>query len=213
MNGGRRDRGVALVILMVVIIIATLLGVWGLSSSRIGILKAGSKSAQTRLQLLAEQGIQKALRRVQEIVNYDGTLGDSIGSLTRTSLTEPLTSGGVVCVPDPYNETAPCNSPGCPDIFNTNSTEFDQAHNSDTNVLCNFLGDTVPDTQVILVRKGDLIVSTTEWNAIYLVNSIAKDSANRRQVVQAVIIIPFDPTTGLALNEPYIATTVRSPLS
>jgi hypothetical protein len=199
---------------MVVVVIATLLGIWGLSSSRMGILKAGNQAAQTKLELLAEQGLQKALSRVQEIANccpnnLVDTVGKNIVSVPKSYPWLDSASSTVdhLCAPSSPTD-ADCNSPKCDDMFNTND-HFDEIKNA-KNVVCNFLGTTLKDTQVTLVRKTDLQATTQETDAVFLVNSVARDSSDRRQVVQGVIILPYDHDSGLPLLEPYLATSTKS---
>jgi Tfp pilus assembly protein PilX len=212
MKRRHKDRGAALMILMVVIIIATLLGVWGLNSSRTGILKSAHRTAQTKLQLLAEQGLQKALRRIQEIMNVDGTLLDTVGDDNTTakdrSWLHCLPEGSpCLCMPAANGNSPDCNNPTCGDNFGTD-TDWDVVNQ---NVVCNFLGSTLKNTQVMLVRKPDIQATATETDAIFLVNSVARDSQDRRQIIQGVIVVPYDQVTGtgVGLLEPYIATTTK----
>jgi hypothetical protein len=206
---------------MVVVVIATLLGIWGLSSSRMGILKAGNQAAQTKLELLAEQGLQKALSRVQEIANCcTSNLVDTVGKNLSSAKTiswlngVPTPSGDFLCQPPPTSGTgtALCTGttdPACLDsknYFGTN-TDVDVVNQ---NVVCNFMGKMLKDTQVTLVRKTDLQATTQETDAVFLVNSVARDSSDRRQVVQGVIILPYDQGTGYALLDPYLATSTKS---
>lgn len=197
--------------IMVVVVIATLLGIWGLSSSRMGFLKAGNKAAQVRLQFLAQQGLQKGLRRIQEIADWDGELLDTVGD-DHTSAKNifwfncvdfPWTS--CLCEPAPSGGNEGCSSPACPDLFGVD-TDWDVVNQ---NVVCNFLGTSLKNTQVILVRKADIVATDNEQDAIFLLNSIARDSNDRRQIVQGVIVVPYDLVsgTGLAILEPYLATS------
>jgi hypothetical protein len=198
----------ALIILMVVIVVATLLGIWGLNSSRTGILKAGHRTAQTKLQLLAEQGLQKALRRIQEIVNVDGTLVDTVGDeyLDAPKNNTFLYFGSsALCEPPATGTDVDCDNPACTDNFGTD-TDWDVVTE---NVVCNFLGDTLKDTQVMLVRKTDIQATSTETDAVFLVNSVSRDSQDRRQIIQGVIVVPYDYATGIGLLDPYIATTTK----
>jgi Tfp pilus assembly protein PilX len=215
MKHRRKDHGMAMIVLIVVLIVATLLGIWGLNSSRLGILRSGHKSAEAKLQLKAEEGLQKALMRIQEISGVGGAT-DTIGAkntsaknlawIASSDSACPAASTNCLCVP--ADDAAPpksgCQSPDCGDHFGTD-TAWDTITE---NVVCNFLGTLVRETQVIVVRKADLPVSTTETDAIYLVNAIARDSQDRRQVVQGVIVIPFNPVT-LVAQEPYVATTTK----
>ena len=209
MTQRKRDEGITLVVLMVVIVIATLLGIWGLSSSRLGILKAGNKAAENRLQLMADQGLQKGLRRVQEIMNYEYNLTDAVA--TKLSVTPKTaywldsgggSSGATIINPGSQSSSSEID-PACAFASNTN-TGLDVI--TGKNVVCNFLGTSIKDTQVILVRKADLTVTQSEVDAVFLLNAIATDSAGRKQVCQGVIVAPYDEGTGLAKAQPYIAT-------
>ncbi len=207
-----RDRGAALIILMILMVVIMAIGIWGLSSSRIGIMKAGGKRATAQLKNAAEGGLQLGLRRFQEIANNLTT--DSIGARlgnTRTLKTtlDTALSGSYdgICMPDPEPASnVGCTSPPCPTVFSPTAV-FDRRTE---NVICNFLGAALPDTQVIAVRKTDVIIDTAnERHAIFLLNSLARDRTGRKQIAQAVVVVPYNPSAAAgdeSLGVPYFAT-------
>lgn len=198
----RSDRGIAIVLLMIVLIVATGIGIWGLTSSRSSLLKAGSRKFSTELTYQAEQGLQKAVRRLQSIragsdqvaaMNYaDTSPGKTGGDYSQKTMDYFLGTGashtGGLCT-----ETAcATQNPAC-----SNFDALKNFDNKNMNVVCNFLGVVDTNTQVIVVRKNDLVANGQTF-AILLVNSIAKDKADRKQAIQGVVVVPYDTATGLA---------------
>ncbi|HLG18530.1 MAG TPA: hypothetical protein VI895_01780 [Bdellovibrionota bacterium] len=228
------ENGTALVILMIIIVVAALVGIWGLSSSRQGILKAGLYRASVATQYGAETGIQKTIQRVQEIV--DPGLTDSLKSLYSPGQEKDINFlVRSMCIPEDPGSTCDtggkpactCNSGGYPACCGSSSTwdppcpsSFDPSSDLDAilsskNVICNFMGSALPNTQVVLVRRSDF-VSGTGRAGMLLVNAISTDAGGRRKIVQGVIVVPYQPdpaNSGYFLpidtEKPYLATSLK----
>ncbi len=209
-----RSQGLAIVLLMIILIVATGIGIWGLTSSRSSMLKAGSRKFSTELTYQAEQALQKAVRRIQTIAdgsdqvaitNFNDTqrTGGNYNAKTIGFLVNPSNPGGGLCAEGASGCTSGTNS-ACPN-FNY-LVGFD---NVDVNVVCNFLGVVDPTSQVSIVRKADL-VNTPDTFAIFLVNSISTDSTGRRQAIQGVVVVPYsDDGSGTfsSAGAPYLASS------
>lgn len=194
----RRDRGALLIILLILMVVITVVGVWGLQSSKEGITKAGHYRGSVKIQYEAEEGLQRAVQRLQEIA--DETPDDSIGM--KNGLADP--GRELTWLLDTL-----CNDPDDPDCdFNLPCSEtFVAADGFDvptapvdptktkSNVICNFLGTTLELTQVALVRKEDFQEGSTR-TAVFLINSISRDTTGRRRIFQGVAIIPYLGTSG-----------------
>ncbi|MFH1017736.1 MAG: hypothetical protein V1798_06070 [Pseudomonadota bacterium] len=214
------DRGTLLVALLILLIVGALIGAWGLSSTHVGFLKAGHYRGSTKLQYSAEEALQRALRRIQEISDplltdflfgYGGSYGYGDTEHTIDWLVNTTTFPTPSLPPEVLN-------PACPDPFDPEVGLDDIGSNGQTsNAICNFLGASSPGTQVILVRKNDVTEGTQRY-AVYLVNAVARDAVGRKKLVQGVAILPYEitstsPTTtyGLPVGESaYLATIVKS---
>jgi hypothetical protein len=216
-----KDRGTILVALLILIIVAALIGVWGLSSSRIGFLRAGHFRGSTKLDYQAEEAIQKALTRFRQIADltltdsmygyrgdyaYQGSEHDISWLVSTATFPDPATVTGVApqCLdracPEPFDPEVGLDSTGCSGQI--------------SNVICNFLGKSSPDAQVAVVRKADFTEGTKKY-AIYLVNATARDGVGRKRLVQGVVVLPYEVTGAStyalpAGESPYLATIVKS---
>lgn len=198
----------AIVLLMIILIVATGIGIWGLTSSRSSMLKAGSRKFSTELTYQAEQALQKAVRRIQ-------TIADGSDQVAITNFNDTQRTGGdynaktinyligSICAEGASGCTTGTNS-ACPN-FNY-LVGFDTV---DVNVVCNFLGVVDPASQVSIVRKADL-VNSPDIFAIFLVNSISTDSTGRRQAIQGVVVVPYaidSPGVYSSAGAPYLASS------
>ncbi len=175
-----------LLIVLVILVIAALMGVWGLSTTRLGFIRAGHFRGSTKLLYNAEDGLKKATLRLGNIA----TNSDSIGTLTLDSLLSNLPSEDLV-VP----ALAP-SPPDCPEEYLPTNDDLDRPFpigTNPSNVVCNFMGKSLKatDTQVILVRKEDQ-VDNAHASAVFLLNSISRDITGRKKVIQGVVVIPYE---------------------
>ncbi|MEZ4845492.1 MAG: hypothetical protein R2877_00525 [Bdellovibrionota bacterium] len=198
------QQGVAIVLLMIILIVATGIGIWGLTSSRSSLLRAGSRKYTTELTYQAEQGLQKAVRRFQTIAGNndpaaDANNADSTPGKTTTGNYNPKNIDFLVNTLCMETDCGSAN-PACP-AFNA-IKNFDAV---DNNVVCNFLGVVDLNNQVSIVRKNDLTVGSGETFAIFLVNSIATDSSGRKQAIQGVVVVPYSGTS--STGTPYLASS------
>jgi len=210
------NRGTALVLLMIVIVVSSLIAVWGLSSSRQGVLKAGIYRASVATQYDAETALQKTLQRIQEIVDPD--VSDSLKDLHSPSTDQTIDFLLSLCDPpgtDAVAQPGTCGSTQGTSYDVPCSTTFDPNTDFDVvtqNVICNFMGTTLSNTQVSLVRKQDYIQGADKA-ATFLVNTISIDPGGRRKIVQGVIVVPYQgtaaPYTPDSIQKPYIATTLK----
>ena len=69
----RSNHGFAVVLLIMILVIATAIGVWGLRSSQDTLRRIGVRRTVTELKYEAEKGLQKAVLRIQSIANKDIT--------------------------------------------------------------------------------------------------------------------------------------------
>lgn len=204
----KSNQGLAIVLLMIILVVATAIGIWGLTSSRNSMLKAGSRKFTTELTYQAEQGMQKAVRRIQSIAtggtdqvavtnNADLTPGKTTsGNYNQKNLTFLLTTVGQEST---FGSSA---NPACSSF--SAIVDFDAVT---SNVVCNFLGVVDLNTQVTLVRKNNLDVGPNESFAVFLVNSIAMDSGGRKQAIQGVVVVPYDPVSVTFNGDPYLASS------
>lgn len=199
----RKDSGIAIVLIMILLIVATGIGIWGLTSSRSSMLKAGSRKFSTELTYQAEQGLQKAVRRIQ-------TISAGTDQVAATNGASPGVTGGNYSnktISFLLTDICAEGSTGCTSGVNNACTNFSANQNFDVvdvNVVCNFLGIVDTSNQVTIVRKANLDTGTEQF-AIYLVNSIATDNNGRKQAIQGVVVVPF---TGSAANgTPYLASS------
>jgi hypothetical protein len=168
-----------------ILVVAALLGVWGLSATRAGFLRAGHYRGSTRLQYEAEEGLQKAALRIQEISERNSALYSgsepTIDFLVNGLPTEKSLADLSVPVPD------------CPESFDPRADRDQPVVISgvNTNVVCNFMGTALDNTQVILVRKDDF-TDGTKKAAVFLLNSIARDPAGRKRITQGVAVLPYE---------------------
>ncbi len=172
-----------------------------------------------KLQYQAEEALQVAVRRIQAIA--DPTLTDPLFGYRGAYAygdTEHTIDWLVNTATFPTPETAETPNPACPEPFDPETGLDDTGSSGSTsNVICNFLGDSSPDTQVILVRKSNQVESGLNF-AVYLVNVIARDGVGRKRAIQGAVILPFEitvsaPTTiyGLPADEhAYLATVTTA---
>ncbi len=203
------SQGLAIVLLMIILIVATGIGIWGLTSSRSSMLKAGSRKFSTELTYQAEQALQKAVRRIQ-------TIADGSDQVALTNFNDTQRTGGNYVAKDINFLVNPtggiCAEPLCGGSVNNACPNFNYLVGFDmidTNVVCNFLGVVDPVSQVSIVRKADL-VNTPDTFAIFLVNSISTDSSGRRQAIQGVVVVPYsDEGSGVfsSAGTPYLASS------
>jgi len=210
-NPIKSNRGIAIILLMIILIVATGIGIWGLTSSRSSMLKAGSRKFSTELTYQAEQGLQKAVRRIQTIaegVDQVATSNDNDAQATGGNYT-PKTIDFLVSTICAEGAT------GCTSGTNAACTNFSALVDFDVvnvNVVCNFLGVVDSGTQVSIVRKADL-VNAPDTFAIFLVNSIATDDDGRRQAIQGVVVVPYADASGTGTGpfssaaSPYLASS------
>ena len=104
--------------------------------------------------------------------------------------------------------------PPCPSTFDASSglNEILEISGVKTNVVCNFMGTTLSNTQVVLVRKPTFTDEGGATNAVFLINSITTDAVGRRKIIQGVVIVPFVTLAGptyilTPLKTPYLSTT------
>ena len=210
----QNNHGIAMIIIMIVLVVATAIGIWGLSNSKTNMLKAGSKRFTADLKYQSEQGLQIAIRRIQAITatppidqvatvnRNDTTAGKSGGVYTDKNINTLLIGTG---------GTAMCADGSCAGTVNAACTNFSYLKKFDVvdqNVVCNFLGVMMKTAQVSVVRKADLVPDATHTFAIYLVNSIATDTSGRKQGIQAVVVVPYSgagPYTSTGI--PYMASS------
>ena len=196
----------AIVLLMIILIVATGIGIWGLTSSRSSLLRAGSRKYTTELTYQAEQGLQKAVRRFQTIAGNndpaaDANNADSTPGKTTTGNYNPKNMDFLITTLCMESSCGSAN-PACP--------AFDAIKNFDAvdnNVVCNFLGVVDLNNQVSIVRKNDLVAGETF--AIFLVNSIATDNSGRKQAIQGVVVVPYSNSSGVisSTGTPYLASS------
>ncbi|MFH1017735.1 MAG: hypothetical protein V1798_06065 [Pseudomonadota bacterium] len=180
------QRGVVLLIVALILIVAALAGVVSLSTTRVGFLRAGHFRGSTKLMYDAEDGLKKAAVRLQEI-----SLGrDPIGTFRDLNLLLTTLPAENAVVP-----ALASYPPECSDAFSPTDPPPDQPvliAGSPTNVICNFMGKALSgsDTQVILVRKPDQIQGSL-MAAVFLLNAISRDAVGRKKIVQGVVVIPY----------------------
>jgi Tfp pilus assembly protein PilX len=205
-------QGIAIVILMIILIVATAIGIWGLTTSRSSLLKAGSRKFSTELTYQAEQGLQKAVRRIQSLA--DATATDQVAVTNSNDLSPGKTGGIYTSKTFSWLVNSICSegASGCTTGVNNSCSSFNPLVNFDVidvNVVCNFLGVVDKNNQVSIVRKKDLDTGTDTF-AIFLVNSIATDSSGRKQAIQGVVVVPFSGAYGASVatsTVPYLASS------
>jgi hypothetical protein len=206
------QRGFAVVLLIMILVIATAIGVWGLRSSQNTLRRIGVRRTVTELKYEAEKGLQKAVLRLQSIANKD-TTDDDTDNIALTNADAGGVTGGdynekdliwlMNTLPDESTEGASAN-PACGTFVAEEN--FDTIAN---NVVCNFLGVAEENTHVSLVRKNDVNEGGLTFG-IFLLNSIAYESSGRRQIIQGVVVVPYtDNGDGtFTLNEtPYLSNS------
>jgi len=208
------ESGAILVALLIFFVLMTLLGVWALSGSRGGMIRAGHYRGAVKIQYEAEEGVQRATRRIQEIADtiLEDSLGDppkDIGFLLGLCRTPVCPPSDTDCpAPDAGECTNP--NPPCPEPFDA-ETGLDDATE---NVVCNFMGTALERTQVVLVRKQDFWEAGSK-TAVFLLNSISRDDTGRRKIVQGVVVLPYTELGGVLSPVPgspaYLATMSRAP--
>jgi hypothetical protein len=193
----------------VIIVLASLVGVWGLSSTRTSVMRAAGYRGAMKIQYDAETGLQQAVQRIQAIA--DPTRDDPIGDLTLDDLLDPAKL-------PPADETA---TPDCPeDLFDPRRDLDDPrppaaggALGPVSNTICNFMGTALRNTQTVLVRRPDFVEGSNQ-SAVLLLVVTTKDPAGRRRRVHGVVVVPYDGGPGAyALPQgrsPYLATVVRT---
>lgn len=203
----KNNQGYAIVVLVIILLMATAIGMFGLRSSQSSLKRIGVDRSVTELKYESERGLQKAVTRIQVIAEggTDAILdqNDSDSGTTGGDFVAKTLNWLVTTIP---TETAAGGSanPDC-DGWDPN-VNFDQR---DSNVVCNFLGVNEEDIHVALVRKDDLVVSgtPTQTFAIFLVNAIAYDGEGRRQISQGVVVVPYDPAGPTLVDTPYLSNS------
>ncbi|HLG19942.1 MAG TPA: hypothetical protein VI895_09055 [Bdellovibrionota bacterium] len=175
--------GTALAIILLLIVVISLVGTFTLSSSKEWLFKSGRYRAKVALIQEGEEAIQKAVRRIQEI--GDPNLADSVAEPDKDiqfllGLCKPSSCIGGY---DP-----PCDE-----------QNFDPAENLDVvtkNVVCNFMGSTFEQTQVMLARKEDASDGFNSY-AVFEITAVTKGTSAQRSFVQGIAILPYedDPVT------------------
>lgn len=203
LNFRNSKQGIAIILLMIILIVATGIGIWGLTSSRSSLLKAGSRKFSTELTYQAEQGLQKGVRRIQTIAAGPDPVAISNANDTTPgkTTTGTYTDKTMAFLVSTLCQESTCGTPNpaCP--------AFDAIKNFDAvdnNVVCNFLGVVDKNNQVSIVRKNDLN-NSGDLFAIFLVNSIATDEAGRKQAIQGVVVVPYSGTG--STGTPYLASS------
>ncbi|MCB0327867.1 MAG: hypothetical protein KDD52_09655 [Bdellovibrionales bacterium] len=215
-----RQSGFAVLLLMMILIVATAIGIWGISSSNLKIKRAGSRRAATSLSHQSEEAMQKAFQRIRSIINFGG--GASNDRVPGVNGLDPGKLGGDYNQKDysflltTLQEEGDVVSPNlaCDSIAFNPLHDFDIIE-SNSNVICNFMGVTSPDAQVILVRKNNYphpdpaaAAAGSEY-AIFLINSISTGANGKQQASQMAVVLPYNTGTGLPTEEPYIAGTKK----
>lgn len=189
----RDNRGFAMILIMIILIVATGIGIWGLSSSRTNVQKAGSRRAATSLVYQSEHGLQMAVRRFQGMC-----LMPPVDPVSNTNNADTHRTGGNYAPKDMafflsnMCQEAMCGAPPLDCGAFDHLVGYDNF--SGPNVDCNFLGVTTPETQVSIVRKDDLVTVDAGTFGIFLVNSIATDKNGRKQGIQGVVAVRYECT-------------------
>ncbi len=199
----RRESGFMLVVVLLLLVMMSLLGVWSLNTTSGGLLRSGNYRSIFANQNSAEDAIRMSALRIQQIwANNDSMNTSSPAQPKQKTFLTTNTSGGP-CVPDnPGCVTGADANPPC-GVFAANKDQDlpSTVSGATSNVICNFMGTNLPDTQVILARKADNPSAAT--NAIYLVTSIHTDNLGRRQIMQGVVVVSYGSTL------PYLATIAK----
>lgn len=203
----RKNQGFAVVLLIIILVVATAIGMFGLRSSQSTMQKIGIKRQVTELKYESEKGLQKAVRRIQNIT----TDGQDDAVAVQNSNASGVTGGDygpkdiawLLAIPQDTDASLPeaDRNPPCNDW--DSNIDFDMVT---ANVVCNFLGVSEPNVHVALVRKEDLFQDPERF-AIYLINSIAYDSSRRRQITQGVVVVPYDQTGPTLVSPPYLSNS------
>lgn len=197
-----------MILIMIILIVATGIGIWGLSASRSNMQKAGSRTFATALKYQAEQGLQKAVRRIQGMCE-----NPPIDPVSELNNLDTQRSGGDYTTKGISFLLNVCADTSCGGTANDQCPDFDHLKDYDTwiiNVGCNFLGVTAPDTQVSIVRKDD-ITNPADGTpiAIFLINSVARDRSGHKQGIQGVVVVPYVAATLSCspTQTPYLASS------
>ncbi len=218
------ERGTFLVVILILITIMSVLGIWALSTSRTGLLKGAHHRGGVAVLYEAEEGLQLAVRRMQELSKTSIGLfldepcmpcftpdSDETDTFKLANQCPPVVNNRCPDPPPPWNP--PCDEDA---FFRDTDKDDGVGVGKDVvtgNVICNFMGETLPNTQISLVRKRDHVEAGRTY-AIFLVNSVSRDSAARRRIVQGVAVLPYKGTAGAYILAPgdnvYLATILKS---
>lgn len=195
----KKQDGYAIVVLVIILMVATAIGLFGLRSSQSTLKKTGVRRNVAELKYQSEQGLQKAVQRIQIIAqNPPGTINEPDVIAVQNADASGTTGGDytekdILFLVDSMDEefTASPQNPECDD--------WDPLENFDDvtgNVVCNFLGVNEEGIHVALVRKDDLDPGSGDDDfAIFLINSIAYDDSGRRQITQGAVVVPYNSAT------------------
>ncbi|MEZ4704440.1 MAG: hypothetical protein R3A11_04500 [Bdellovibrionota bacterium] len=212
--------GFAVLLLMMILVVATAIGIWGINSSTLKLKRAGSRRTTTALAHQSEEGMQKAFQRIRSIVNFGG--GATNDKVPEFNDDDPKVIGGDYNAKDssfllgtlqPESSVGGANKE-CDTIAFDPYKDLDIII-TDTNVICNFMGLSTMDAQVIVVRKDDYphpdpaMAAAGSAYAVYLINSVATGADGKQQASQMVVILPYNTGSGLPTEEPYIAGTKK----
>lgn len=198
-----------MLLIMIILIVATGIGIWGLSNSRNTMQKAGSRKFATTLMYQSEQGLQKAIRRMQGMCELPPI--DQVSVINANDTTAGKSGGDYATNKDMQNFLLnKCQDTACGGTANDACPAFDYLKDFDQwiiNVNCNFLGVTAPGNQVSVVRKDDLVTTDATF-AIFLVNSISMDNSGHKQGIQGVVVVPYDLSANpVCTRPPYLASS------
>lgn len=193
--------GYAIVVLIVILLVATGIGLFGLRSSQGTLKKIGVRRSVTELKYESERGLQKAVQRIQAIAegetdviavqNADasGTTGGDYGEKTLEWL---VGTNVTTYIPEENASGVSSANIAC---NNWDPDEGFDKITENSNVVCNFLGVNEEDIHVALVRKDDLDAEGNTFG-IFLINAIAYDTSGRRQIAQGVVVVPYSSESG-----------------
>lgn len=205
--------GFAILLIMIILIVATGIGIWGLSNSRSTMQKAGSRKFATALMYQSEQGLQKAVRRIQGLCENPPI--DQVSILNANDTTAGKSGGDYSTNKDIHFLLNICQDTICGGTANDACPDFDYLKDYDQwiiNVGCNFLGVTAPGNQVSIVRKNDLPdpdhPAPNGGFGIFLINSISMDTSGHKQGIQGVVVVPYDTSLPVPCTRtPYLASS------
>lgn len=198
----RRERGAILVIAVLIMLVGALAAVVSLMTSRQNQKMSGMILGKRSAVADAQAAISHSLAKIRSDANWytnDSANATKLYSSFNSDVDDPT---GLPNCETAYTWTASDNVPA------------QMESSAGGKVICNYLGNEMPNVRVSIVRHKDYVDATNgNAAATYLITSIAKTSGGAMQKMQSVVLMPLTQFNWQYVRDPnlvaFIAATIN----